>query len=152
MFVCLHFKITYVEFVFPLCFIKKVNTCSIQKITGDKWKSFIMKYHLCTENKSEGKCKSKIYIWQNVLSMFSEETHDFSWMTINHNKNKMQFKILHFLLTNSYSHANEENSYLSHGLIVTLMFGFTLQVIYHSSNFIFIWWVNTISMSLLKWT
>ena len=76
--------------------------CSFQKITEDKWKSFIMKYHLCTENKSEeGKCKSKIYIWQNVLSMFNEEAHDSTWMTINRNKNKMHFKVLCFLLANS---------------------------------------------------
>lgn len=151
MFVCF-LKLQYVEFISHYVLLKKVNMCSFQKITGDKWKSFIMKYHLCTENKSEGKCKSKIYIWENVLSMFNEETHYSSWMTINRNKNKMHFKVLHFLLSNSCSHANGEKNYISHGLMVTLMFGFALQVIYHSSNFIFIWWVNMISMSLLKWT
>ena len=50
----------------------------------------------------------------------------------------MHFKVLHFLLANSCSHTNEEKNYISHGLTVTLMFGFALQVIYHSGNFIFI--------------
>lgn len=55
-----------------------------QKFTGNKCNNFTMKYHLSTESKSEGKCKSQICIWQNILNMFNKRTHYFSQMTNNH--------------------------------------------------------------------